>query len=111
VLALERIAAWWRSDLVAIAMSGYELPASIPRHRVVQLADGGRDWSVGMNCPCGCGDVIELLLLPTANPHWTLSLDSLKRPTLNPSVWRAVGCGSHFWVRSGRIFWVGRDSE
>ncbi|MCY4231086.1 MAG: DUF6527 family protein, partial [Alphaproteobacteria bacterium] len=25
--------------------------------------------------------------------------------TLHPSVWRKKDCGSHFWLRNGRIRW------
>jgi len=104
--AVERIAAWWRADLRVMTVNGDQLPEIIPRNRVVRLVDQGCDWSVGFTCPCGCGDAIELLLLPSIAPHWTLVLDQLKRPTLAPSIWRTTGCRSHFWVRSGRIIWV-----
>ncbi|WP_420884462.1 DUF6527 family protein [Amnimonas aquatica] len=72
------------------------------------MIDAGEHWSVGFQCPCGCGDIIELLLLPAVRPHWALSVDGLGRPTLYPSVWRTTGCRSHFWLRQGRTVWVGR---
>lgn len=102
----ERLVAWWRSDLTVLTLEGDTLPDSVPPRRVVQMLDSGSSWSAGMNCPCGCGDVIELLPLQSVNPHWTLSVDRLNRPTLRPSVWRATRCGSHFWVVAGRIVWV-----
>jgi len=104
--AANRVAAWWRGDIRVTAMDGVQLPESIPRKRLVHLIDQGYDWSVGLTCPCGCGDIIELLLLPSIEPHWTLAVDQLRRPTLLPSIWRTSGCRSHFWLRSGRIVWV-----
>lgn len=61
-------------------------------------------WSM-MTCPCGCGDSITLSLQAIHKPHWSLSETESLRPTLYPSIWRDVGCLSHFWVRDGRVFW------
>ncbi|WP_425525696.1 DUF6527 family protein [Xanthomonas campestris] len=58
-----------------------------------------------MMCPCGCGEVIELSLSPESRNFWKLAVEA-GRPTLHPSVWRKTGCGSHFWVRRGRVQWV-----
>lgn len=104
--AYERLAAWWRGDLKVLRGEGDTLPAHIHRQHLVHMVDAGESWSVGFNCPCGCGDVIELLLLRTIDPHWTLSIDSLGRPTLHPSVWKSTGCKSHFWVKNGRVVWA-----
>ncbi len=103
----ERLAAWWRGDLKVVPGEGDTLPARIQRQRLIHMMEAGESWSVGFHCPCGCGDVIELLLLSTVNPHWTLSVDRLDRPTLHPSVWKSTGCRSHFWVKNGQIIWSG----
>ncbi|WP_246622445.1 DUF6527 family protein [Rhizobium laguerreae] len=58
-----------------------------------------------MRCPCGCGDMIELMILRGARPRWDISIDKAGHPSLHPSVWRKSGCRSHFWVREGRILW------
>ncbi|WP_420496783.1 DUF6527 family protein [Szabonella alba] len=58
-----------------------------------------------MRCPCGCGDIIELLVIAEAKPRWDVGADRERRPTLSPSVWRKTGCRSHFWVRRGRVQW------
>jgi hypothetical protein len=81
------------------------LPSKMPWRDLVLTNDDGAAWSVGMRCPCRCGDTIELLLIPGANPRWDMQIDELRRPTLSPSVWRTKGCESHFWVRLGRIQW------
>ena len=77
-----------------------------PRGRELLLAqEDGKSWEVAMRCPCGCGDTLELQLIPEAKPHWTLSADVKGSPSLKPSVFRATGCKAHFWLRSGRIQW------
>nr|WP_254877562.1 DUF6527 family protein [Cronobacter muytjensii] len=57
-------------------------------------------------CPCGCGSVIELLLIKDATPHWSYIVDKNNRPSLYPSVWLKTGCESHFWLKNGRIYWA-----
>lgn len=101
-----RLAAWWRKDLKVVRGEGDSLPQQIERGTLVHMVDAGKSWSVGFYCPCGCGDVIELLLLPNLDPHWTLSVDTLGRPSLYPSVWRTTGCKSHFWLKNGRPVWA-----
>lgn len=82
------------------------LPSKLPRHDLILLQDGGENWSVGFLCPCGCGDTVELLLLPNVKPRWDIRVDARRRPTLTPSIWKSTGCKSHFWVMDGKIIWV-----
>lgn len=85
---------------------GDKLSTVMPKRDIILLKDDGENWSVGFRCPCGCGDVIELLLLPNFNPRWDIVIDNSGYPTLFPSVWKINGCRSHFWVREGKIIWV-----
>lgn len=105
--SLERLTSWWQGDIRVISAEGDTLPSIIPTGKMVHLRDNGLSWSVGFLCPCGCGDVIELLLLQSIDPHWKLTADNLSRPTLQPSVWKKDGCKSHFWLKKGRVIWVG----
>lgn len=89
-----------------ISLSGDVLPDKLPKRNLVLLKDNSENWSVGFLCPCGCGDTIELLLLPNVMPRWDIKIDRNGRPTLYPSVARVSGCRSHFWLRRGRIKWV-----
>jgi hypothetical protein len=82
------------------------MPDVIPEKNLILLKDDGDDWSVGFKCPCGCGDILELMLLAGVKPRWDIEIDRKKRPTLTPSVWRTSGCKSHFWVTKGKIIWV-----
>jgi hypothetical protein len=84
---------------------GDSLPKKLPWRDMVVAREGEENWCVGIRCPCGCGSAIELLLIREAAPRWDLSTDASGLPTLRPSVWRRMGCRSHFWVRAGRIDW------
>lgn len=95
----------WGPARRLVVVEGDALPTSLPRRNLILTRDDGDDWSVGMRCPCGCGDTIELMLLEEARPRWDVEVDGAGRPSLRPSVWRENGCRSHFWVRSGRIHW------
>nr|WP_081092656.1 DUF6527 family protein [Cupriavidus metallidurans] len=83
-----------------------ELPTRLPFRALTLVRDSDEDWCIGMRCPCGCGQRIELPLLDEANPHWRLRIDKEGRPTLSPSIWLRDGCRSHFFVRAGRVIWV-----
>ena len=108
----EKIMRWWREIWAQLGpyrglriIEGDSLPSKLPMRDLVLARDDGEDWCVGMRCPCGCGHVIELLVVAEAKPRWDLSVDAKGRPTLTPSVWLKTGCRSHFWIRGGRVHW------
>ena len=86
-------------------IEGDQLPSKMPGRDVVLTVDDGEPWSIGMVCPCRCGDVIEMLVIAGATPRWSIQTDAAGRPTVSPSVWRNTGCKSHFWLRKGRVHW------
>ena len=104
--ALIRGAEPWLPARQLLIIEGDMLPAKLPRRTVILTKDGDEDWSVGFRCPCGCGSVIELLLIKDATPHWSYIVDKNNRPSLYPSVWLKTGCESHFWLKNGRIYWA-----
>ncbi|MFD2265406.1 DUF6527 family protein [Lacibacterium aquatile] len=85
-------------------IEGDMMPTTMPARNLVLAREDGEDWSVGMLCPCGCGDVIELMLIKNTRPRWDLTIED-GRPSLHPSVWRATGCRAHFWLKNGRVRW------
>jgi hypothetical protein len=88
-----------------IVAKGDSLPSKMPIRAIVLAQEGNDDWCVGMQCPCGCGRTIELLVIDEASPRWDYSIDSNGYPSLHPSVWIKDGCRSHFWLKNGRIRW------
>lgn len=107
-----RFAFWWR-DLWGrlgprrrlLVIEGDSLPSLLPKRDLILARENGEDWCVGLLCPCGCGDPIELLVVAEAKPRWDIWSDSDGWPSLTPSVWRQSGCRSHFWIRRGRVSW------
>lgn len=62
-------------------------------------------WLI-LECPCGCGDRIDVNLMRSQYPYWVLSIEN-GLISLNPSLWRSKNtCGSHFWIREGQIAWA-----
>ncbi len=61
-------------------------------------------WAL-FQCPCGCNNIVTLSLQKAHRPHWVLRKNRRNRPSLQPSVWRDVGCLSHFWLQDGRVYW------
>lgn len=109
---MKRKSLWWRRLVARLAprrslkiVEGDMLPSKLPRRNLVMARDSGEEWSIGMRCPCGCGQRLEMMLLKGVKPRWSASVDCRGHVTLHPSVWLQKGCKSHFWVRSGKIVW------
>lgn len=82
-----------------------DLPDSIERGTLYVVGEGHHLWSVALQCPCRCRAVIQLNLLPGAEPRWSLTKHRDGSVTLYPSIWRQKGCRSHFFIRKGQIEW------
>lgn len=79
-------------------------PDQIERRTVHLIGSVGNEWAAMFTCPCGCNQVVRLNLLKHGDrPVWKVQADSRGRATLTPSVWRHVGCNSHFIMRHGGI--------
>lgn len=103
---------WWRRLKARILpprrlhiVEGDSLPDRIPFRDAVLAREDEEDWCVGMRCPCGCGQKIELLLIHGVAPRWDLTVDAKGLPSLKPSIWLKNRCRSHFWLKRGRIHW------
>lgn len=82
-----------------------ELPEKLDRGILFVIGENRHLWFVAVQCPCDCGAILHMNLLPDTHPRWRLTLHDDKTVTLHPSVWRTKDCGSHFFVRRGRIEW------
>jgi hypothetical protein len=83
-----------------------EMPEPVKHTALYIYSSNGYWWGAALACPCGCGSLIELNLLPEGNPSWKVTSHLDTSISLHPSVWRNLGCGSHFWVNQGLIRWV-----
>ena len=81
------------------------LPRVLGRRILYVVQEDGYREQAAMVCPCGCGRVLHMNLLPDERPCWRLTEHSDGTASLHPSVWRKKDCGSHFWFRRGRVEW------
>ena len=102
--AINRAILPWRFRDRIHSMPVDELPDSLVPHRLY-LIGSGIPWSAALLCPCGCGEVIQISLLPDDSPSWTFKSDRDGLPVLSPSIWRTKGCRSHFFLRHGSVEW------
>lgn len=97
-----------RPDLIAVLVADNPALETIPDHKLIVVGgEGYQKWAY-LRCPCGCGTPIMLSLAQTRRPRWRVQLDRQHRPTVRPSIWQTDGCCSHFWIRHGRVVWVGK---
>src|SRR5258708_27239156 len=79
---------------------GVELPDTLDAKAVYLLGENSV-WAAALLCPCGCKEIIQLSLLQEDSPRWKFNTDNRLLTTLEPSIWRTVGCRSHFFLRKG----------
>ena len=62
--------------------------------------------TINLRCPCGCGDLTVLSILPSRlHVYFDGKLVTLDGPT-GGSVWANSGCGSHYHIRDNEVFWL-----
>ena len=93
---------WWRKWKGAIIP---DLPDRLEKYNIYLVGENGHIWQAVMVCPCGCGCVIQLCVLPDVHPGWRYQLHEDGSVTIFPSIWRKTGCESHFFLRQGKIKW------
>ncbi|WP_371417560.1 DUF6527 family protein [Granulicella sp. S190] len=95
-----------RSDQLHLQLipSMQELPDVLGDRLFVMGKPARYKWAI-LSCPCGCGERIDVCLMPSARPKWELTLRN-GRVSLSPSIWvPRERCGSHFWIRQSQIVW------
>lgn len=80
-----------------------EPPDRLSPRIVYIVGQGGHLWSAEFLCPCGCGATVRLSLHKEGRPRWTVQTHRDGRVSLSPSIWRKVGCRSHFFITDGLI--------
>lgn len=83
-----------------------DVPESISDRFIFIVQDGNEPELLAFKCPCGCDADIILNLLKDASPRWSYEMDDKGIIDIYPSVWRKVGCKSHFFVKDSNIKWV-----
>ena len=68
------------------------------------VKNGGNEKWVVFKCPDNCGNRVEVNLMKSKNPHWSLQMRR-KKISLSPSV-AVKGCNSHFWLIDSQVDWA-----
>jgi hypothetical protein len=100
---------WGRPRIALCVEHVTDAPSRLDGKKIYVVGENGHQWHVVMLCPCGCRESIYLNLLPDERPRWKLSMNKDGTPSLHPSIWRTVGCRSHFFLRRGEIEWCGEE--
>lgn len=89
-------------DVLATAIVD-DVPEEISSSKIYIVGENKHYWSVIFRCPCNCGETIQLSLLDGSSPKWEVAFNEDGTVDLSPSVWRTVGCCSHFWLRENKV--------
>ena len=81
-----------------------ELPDTLKKYTLYAIGERV-PWLAALQCPCGCGEIVQLTLLKNESPRWLLRREKDGSATISPSVWRSKGCKSHFFIRKGLVLW------
>lgn len=111
-----RLIDWWRRrrltepqlDQLEYYGSQAELPESLPRHQlaIVGVPESPK-WLV-LECPCGTGHRLSVNLAVSRQPRWRV-VEAGLGPNIHPSIdFDGSERRCHFWVRDGRVHWVGK---
>lgn len=88
-----------------------ELPDQIEPETIYIAGEEKYLWFVAMICPCGCGETLLMNLLADARPRWSVVFNANNTVSLSPSVWRKVGCRSHFFLRESKVVWCRENNN
>jgi hypothetical protein len=69
---------------------------------LVLVIPNERPKSLKFLCPCGCGEIVSVNLMPGNERAWTLDIKPKRGISLWPSVWLTSGCQSHFILRNNK---------
>ena len=98
----------WRDWLVPFYQTKYveDLPEKLDRKVIYIIGDEEFIEHATLLCPCRCGALLHMNLIPDERPCWFVIEHSNGSVSLEPSIWRQKGCKSHFFFVRGRIRWV-----
>ena len=74
--------------------------AQITSDAIVLIMPQNTPKSLKFYCPCGCGELLTINLMPNVAKAWKIGFEVGKGFSLWPSVWRDTGCMSHFILRN-----------
>ncbi len=82
-----------------------DLPETLDHDQLYLVGNQEGAAFAAMRCPCDCGAALHMNLSHGVYPLWTLTTHENGAISLSPSIWRTVGCQSHFFLRRGSVVW------
>lgn len=94
-----------RPELISLLVSDHPVP-EVVRAGVIYIVGGSgyQKWAL-FRCPKYEDEIVQLSLMASRRPRWTVETDFIGRPTIHPSVRQLDGSLAHFWVKRGRVEW------
>ena len=112
---VKRVLIWLRfirqPDFSTQLVPTHPTPESIKPGQILVVGDTKYQKWACFRCPGGCGENILLSLNQKRHPCWTVTVDWLQRPTLDPSIRQLNECRCHFWVRQGIVEWCSDSGQ
>jgi Family of unknown function (DUF6527) len=100
-----RIPAFWYQRRVYTGIRTTDVPDKLESGKVYLIGENDHLWSAALKCPCGCGTVLEINLVPDIRPRWSVAEDKDGYVTIEPSIWRKKDCECHFRITRGMVRW------
>lgn len=103
-----QLQAWLRDWLIPPYKTCFieeDLPKSLHHKTIYLVYEEKFLWHASMPCPCKCGEILHMNLIPDERPCWQVTIHQDHTVSLFPSVWRQKGCRSHFWFQRGYVIW------
>ena len=91
-------------------MDQHPTPDQVPDGRIVVVRGANYNKWACLRCPGQCGNRLQLSLNPSQRPRWTIEIDWLNRPSIQPSILQIGACNAHFWIKHGNVQWCA-DSD
>lgn len=96
-----------RPAFTARLVAGHPDPGTMADGQIYVVGGRGYNKWAYFRCPADREEIVQLSLMPERRPRWTVAVDWLGRPTINPSVRQLDGTYAHFWIREGVVVWCG----
>ena len=98
----------YRSVVTTDSQSEADRAARVPGTLSVVAGPRGPKW-LKLLCPCGCGDVVSINLMP-GRQAWTIRMER-EKVSISPSVVRLAGCRSHFFLVRSEAWLLRSDTD
>jgi len=103
------MANWWKIifskklNPIKIVDSLSDIPTELYSDIYIVQNEKINKWVV-FKCPNDCGRRVEVNLMGSKYPRWSLKIKNFKA-TIYPSI-IVEGCNAHFWIEENKIFWA-----